>query len=108
MGKENKDNGFVDYDINTNTSADVLHLDGLLISSVPLKLVQKEKVILQNSNNNGNGEEQFYYNVGVTNGQKIIMCTAGKKVEAMELYADYEMSFNYIGNKLKIVDFRRA
>lgn len=48
----------------------------------------------------------YYYNLGFTTGKDIILLTAGKVADNLELFKKYDLGLDFIDKKLKIVDFR--
>lgn len=48
----------------------------------------------------------YYYNLGFTTGKDIMLLTAGKVADNLELYKKYDLGLDFIDKKLKIVDFR--
>lgn len=48
----------------------------------------------------------YYYNLGFTTGKDIMLLTAGKIADQLELFKKYDLGLDFIDKKLKIVDFR--
>lgn len=48
----------------------------------------------------------YFYNVAFTTGKDIMLLTAGKVADNLELYKKYDLGLDFIDKKLKIVDFR--
>lgn len=51
----------------------------------------------------GEGNE-YYYNVGFSTGKQVLLLTAGKIADNMELLKSYNLGLEYVDKKLKIVD----
>ena len=51
----------------------------------------------------GEGDE-YYYNVGFTTGKQVLLLTAGKIADKIELLKPYNLGLEYVDKKLKIVD----
>lgn len=50
----------------------------------------------------------YYYNLGFTTGKDIMLLTAGKIADQLELFKKYDLGLDFIDKKLKIVDFRNV
>lgn len=48
----------------------------------------------------------YYYNIAFTTGKDIMLLTAGKVADSLELFKKYDLGLDFIDKKLKIVDFR--
>lgn len=48
----------------------------------------------------------YYYNIAFTTGKDIMLLTAGKIADELELFKRYDLGLDFIDKKLKIVDFR--
>ena len=48
----------------------------------------------------------YYYNIAFTTGKDIMLLTAGKIADNLELFKKYDLGLEFIDKKLKIVDFR--
>lgn len=48
----------------------------------------------------------YYYNLGFTTGKDIMLLTAGKIADQLELFKKYDLGLDFIDKKLKIVDFQ--
>lgn len=60
-------------------------------------LVQKQRVDIKDS-------EDYYYNLGITDGENLMVCTSGKIADEAEPFKKYNLGFDYINKKLKLVD----
>lgn len=47
----------------------------------------------------------YFYNIAFTTGKDIMLLTAGKVADNLELYKKYDLGLDFIDKKLKIVDF---
>ena len=50
----------------------------------------------------------YYYNIAFTTGKDIMLLTAGKVADQLELFKRYDLGLDFIDKKLKIVDFRNV
>lgn len=48
----------------------------------------------------------YYYNIAFTTGKDIMLLTAGKIADNLELFKKYNLGLEFIDKKLKIVDFQ--
>lgn len=48
----------------------------------------------------------YFYNIAFTTGKDIMLLTAGKVADQLELFKRYDLGLDFIDKKLKIVDFR--
>ena len=48
----------------------------------------------------------YYYNIAFTTGKDIMLLTAGKIADNLELFMKYNLGLEFIDKKLKIVDFQ--
>lgn len=48
----------------------------------------------------------YYYNIAFTTGKDIMLLTAGKVADGLELFKKYNLGLEFIDKKLKIVDFQ--
>ena len=83
---------------NNNNKNTEKKLEGVLHTVTPLTVVQKKK------NDMDSGD--YWYNVGLSNGTDLLVCTAGKKADDLEPFKSYIFGFDYLDKKLKLVDFR--
>lgn len=81
-----------------------IRVEGFLTSNGNMLLVQKECVEIKNQVN-ADGTQACYYNLTFSNGTKILMCTAGAKVQDMELFKSYILGFDFVDKKLKLADY---
>ncbi len=50
----------------------------------------------------------YFYNIAFTTGKDIMLLTAGKIADHLELFKKYDLGLDFIDKKLKIVDFRNV
>lgn len=79
---------------------DVKKLKGTL-KAERLICVQIDKRDMDESGN-------YFYYVGFTTGKQILMLTAGKIADSLELMKPYNLGLEFIDKKLKIVDVEPA
>lgn len=48
----------------------------------------------------------YFYNIAFTTGKDIMLLTAGKVADGLELFKKYNLGLEFIDKKLKIVDFQ--
>lgn len=48
----------------------------------------------------------YYYNIAFTTGKDIMLLTAGKIADNLELFKKYNLGLEFIDKKLKIADFQ--
>lgn len=76
------------------------NLKGLL-KAVGLMCVQIDKRMIGEAGD-------YYYNIAFTTGKDIMLLTAGKIADNLELFKKYDLGLDFIDKKLKIVDFRNV
>lgn len=80
--------------------ADTKKMKGLLRAS-GLTVVQKKK--------NAIGENgDYYYNLTLTNGEDILVITAGKVADELQLMKSYNFGFDFLDKRLKLVSVEVA
>ncbi len=75
--------------------ADVKKAKGLLKAN-GLTVVQKKKNLIGE-----NGD--YYYNLTLTNGEDILIITAGKLADELQLMKSYNFGFDFVDKRLKLV-----
>ena len=70
-----------------------------LLKAESLMCVQIDKRMI-------NEAGDYYYNIAFTTGKDIMLLTAGKVADGLELFKKYDLGLEFIDKKLKIVDFR--
>lgn len=78
--------------------AEVKNLKGLLKAD-GLMCVQIDKRLIGDAGD-------YYYNIAFTTGKDIMLLTAGKVADGLELFKKYNLGLEFIDKKLKIVDFQ--
>lgn len=73
-----------------------------LLKVFNLKLAQKKKVFIDEA------KGDYYYNLGFTDGEELLLITAGKKADAMILETRYDLGLDYLDKKLKLRDFEEC
>lgn len=48
----------------------------------------------------------YFYNIAFTTGKDIMLLTAGKVADQLELFKRYDLGLDFIDKKLRIVDFK--
>ena len=77
--------------------AEVKNLKGLL-KAENLMCVQIDKRMIGEAGD-------YYYNIAFTTGKDIMLLTAGKVADNLELFKKYNLGLDFIDKKLRIVDF---
>lgn len=77
-------------------------LEGLF-KSKGLMLVQKKKSLIGETK--GDGSQDYYYTLSFSDTENLFTCTSGKIGDELEVMHIYDLGFNYIDKKLKLVDF---
>ena len=67
-------------------------------------LVSKEKVMIKDENGKEN-PDNYFYRIGFTNGENVVLLTCGKIGDTMEVFKKYDCGFNFESNKLKLIDY---
>lgn len=75
--------------------AEVKKTKGLLKAN-GLTVVQKKKNLIGE-----NGD--YYYNLTLTNGEDILIITAGKLADELQLMKSYNFGFDFVDKRLKLV-----
>lgn len=78
--------------------AEVKSLKGLL-KAEGLKCVQRGKRTIGEAGD-------YFYNLCFSTGEDIILITAGKIADKLELDKSYDLGLDFIDKKLKLVDFK--
>lgn len=71
-------------------------IDVGLLQSFDMSCVQKKKVMIGD-----NGD--YFYNLAFSNGVDVLLVTGGKFCDDIELFHRYNLGFNFIDKKLKLV-----
>lgn len=69
----------------------LLRIDGIMCIQIDKKMIGE------------NGD--YFYNIGFTTGKDVVLLTAGKVADNLELFKKYNLGLDYVDRKLKIVDF---
>lgn len=70
-----------------------------ILTSNELKLIKKKKNFIDEAKN------EYYYDLGFSNGEDLLLITAGKAADIMQLDQKYVLGLDYIDKKLKMRDF---
>lgn len=68
-------------------------------------LVQKKRTYI--GDKKADGTQDYYYNLSFTNGEDLFSCTCGKFGDELNLNRQYNLGFDYIDKKLKLVSFEQ-
>lgn len=77
-------------------------LKGLLVSS-GIMLVQKKMTYIGDTK--ADGSRDYYYTLSFSDTENLFTCTSGKVGDGLEVMHIYNVGFDYIDKKLKLVDF---
>lgn len=58
---------------------------------------------VQKKQNNIGGNGDYFYNLGFSDGVNLIIVTAGKLADDIDMFKKYNLGFDYIDKKLKLV-----
>lgn len=75
-----------------------------LFKAEGLMLVQKKKNLMRDDQ----GKEDpnnYFYNLGFSNGTEVMLITSGKIGDNLELFKQYNLGLNFNNGKLKLVDY---
>lgn len=87
---------------NTETERMGRPLEGLF-KSKGLMLVQKKKTAIGEAKSDGS--QDYYYTLSFSDTENLFTCTSGKVGDDLQVMHIYDLGFNYIDKKLKLVDF---
>ncbi len=76
-------------------------LEGLFKAS-GLMLVQKKKSYIGSALSDS---QEYYYTLSFSDTENMFTCTSGKIGDDLQVMHIYDLGFNYIDKKLKLVDF---
>lgn len=79
-------------------------IKGLFVCS-GVRLVQKKQTYI--GDKKADGTQDYYYNLSFTNGEDLFSCTCGKFGDTLCLNRQYNLGFDYIDKKLKLVSFQQ-
>lgn len=77
-------------------------LKGLFKSS-RIMLVQKKKNMIGDVKSDGT--QDYYYTLSFSDTENLFTCTSGKVGDELQVMHIYDLGFDYIDKKLKLVDF---
>lgn len=89
-------------DGNTETERMGMPLKGLFKSS-SIMLVQKKKQLIGETKSDGT--QDYYYTLSFSDTENLFTCTSGKVGDELQVMHIYDLGFDYIDKKLKLVDF---
>ncbi len=73
-----------------------INVDKGLLQSFGMTCIQKKQVAIGD-----NGD--YFYNLGFSDGTNVLLVTGGKFCDNVELFHKYNLGFNFIDKKLKLV-----
>lgn len=76
-------------------------MKGMLYTN-ELKLVKKKKNFIDESKN------EYYYELGFSNNEDLLLLTAGKAADVLQIDQKYLLGLDFIDKKLKMRDFVEA